>query len=235
MTPRRACASAALALLAGLITADLASAAPGSAGRTEAAGAFAPFIAEAAGRFGLPAAWITAVLRAESAGDARAVSSAGAMGLMQLMPGTWSDLRQRLALGADPFDPRDNILAGAGYLRELFDRYGPTGFLAAYNAGPGRYEAHLRGDRALPAETVTYLATVAPQLGAVADMPAVADPLDWRRAALFPARGSPTADRSPTAIAASVAPPPASPTNADSVASGGLFARLSGPRAGVSP
>ncbi|WP_164125555.1 transglycosylase SLT domain-containing protein, partial [Stenotrophomonas maltophilia] len=87
---------------------------------------------EAAARFGLPAPWIAAVLRAESAGDPRAVSSAGAMGLMQLMPATWSTLHIRLGLGDDPFDPRDNILAGAAYLRDLYVRYGRTGFLAAY-------------------------------------------------------------------------------------------------------
>jgi soluble lytic murein transglycosylase-like protein len=193
VNPRRTCAACALALLAALITADVGSAAPRPAWRTEAAETFTPFVAEAAGRFGLPAAWITAVLHAESAGDARAVSPAGAMGLMQLMPDTWSDLRQRLALGADPFDPHDNILAGAGYLRELLDRYGPTGFLAAYNAGPGRYEAHLRGDRALPAETLAYLAALAPRLYTAGDMSAPADPLAWRRATLFPARGSPAA------------------------------------------
>ncbi|WP_312162934.1 lytic transglycosylase domain-containing protein [Phenylobacterium sp.] len=235
MTPRRTCARYTLALLAALVTADVALADPRPAWRAEAAEAFAPFIAEAAARHSLPAAWIAAVLRAESGGDARAVSPAGAMGLMQLMPETWSDLRQRLALGADPFDPRDNILAGAGYLRELLDRYGPTGFLAAYNAGPGRYEAHLRGDRALPAETLAYLATVGPQLGAAGDGSAPPDPLAWRRAALFPAGGSPATDAPPIAVAGSVAPPPTRHPSAAPSASGGLFVRRSGPRAGVSP
>jgi len=235
VTPRRTCAPCALALLASLVMADVASAAPRPPWRAEAAEALAPFIAEAAARFGLPATWIAAVLRAESGGDARAVSPAGAMGLMQLMPDTWSDLRQRLALGADPFDPRDNILAGSGYLRELLDRYGPTGFLAAYNAGPGRYEAHLRGDRTLPAETLAYLATLAPQLGAAGDRSAPPDPLAWRRAALFPAGGSPATDASPIAVAASVAPPPTRRPSADPLASGGLFVHRSGPRAGVSP
>ena len=46
------------------------------------------------------------------------------MGLMQIMPKTWAELRARYGLGADPFDPRDNILAGAAYIRELHDRYG---------------------------------------------------------------------------------------------------------------
>ncbi|WAC61291.1 lytic transglycosylase domain-containing protein [Brevundimonas sp. SL130] len=145
-------------------------------------------IAEAAQRFGIPAAWIRAVMRVESANEVRAISSKGAMGLMQIMPATWADLRARHRLGGDPYDPRDNILAGAAYLRELHDRYGSPGFLAAYNAGPGRYEEHLAG-RPLPAETRAYVATLAPLIGggeitgpvAVA----VADPLSWTRAPLF--------------------------------------------------
>src|SRR5690554_3762643 len=99
------------------------------------------FIAEASERFGIPEHWIRAVLRVESAGDVRAVSSAGAMGLMQVMPGTWAGLRIRHGLGRDPYDPRDNILARTAYLRELWDRYGNVAaMLSADNAGPGRYE-----------------------------------------------------------------------------------------------
>ncbi|MEN5083088.1 lytic transglycosylase domain-containing protein [Bosea sp. TWI1241] len=145
-------------------------------------------IAEAAQRFGIPAAWIRAVMRVESANDVRAISPKGAMGLMQIVPATWADLRARHRLGSDPYDPRDNILAGAAYLRELYDRYGSPGFLAAYNAGPSRYEEHLAG-RPLPAETRAYVATLAPQIGggeitgSVAV--AVADPLSWTRAPLF--------------------------------------------------
>ena len=63
---------------------------------------------------------------------------------MQIMPETWNELRSRFHLGADPFDPHDNIIAGAAYLRELRDRFGERGSLAAYNAGPGRYEDHLQ-------------------------------------------------------------------------------------------
>ncbi|BBC71701.1 lytic transglycosylase [Altererythrobacter sp. B11] len=120
----------------------------------------ATHVREAARRFGLPERWIYAVIRTESAGRTRAVSSAGAMGLMQLMPGTWARQRARFALGNDPFDPRDNILAGASYLREMFDRYGTKGFLAAYNAGPGRYEQWLSARRPLPLETRKYVARV---------------------------------------------------------------------------
>ncbi len=111
----------------------------------------AAHVAEAAQRFGLPESWIYAVMRTESAGRISAVSSAGAMGLMQLMPGTWARQRARFGLGADPFDPRDNIIAGTSYLREMYDSYGASGFLAAYNAGPGRYEDWRDRGRPLPA------------------------------------------------------------------------------------
>lgn len=120
-------------------------------------------LTEASNRFRLPVHWLRAVMRTESGGDANSVSSKGAIGLMQLMPATYTELRTRYGLGADPFDPHDNILAGAAYLRELLDQYGERGFLAAYNAGPGRYEDHLRG-RSLPAETTEYVRRIAPAL-----------------------------------------------------------------------
>jgi len=119
-------------------------------------------IAEASARFALPPNWIAAVMRAESAFDPHAVSSAGALGLMQVMPRTYAELRIRHGLGPDPFDPRDNILAGAAYLREMYDRFGAPGFLAAYNSGPRRYQAHLSHARPLPPETRRYVAAVAP-------------------------------------------------------------------------
>lgn len=118
---------------------------------------FDNLVRQAAEQNAIPATWVRAVLRAESAGDPHAVSGAGAMGLMQLMPGTWKDARRTLNLGADPFDPHDNIAAGAAYLRWLHDRYGDAGFLAAYNAGPGRYNEHLTTGRPLPGETISYV------------------------------------------------------------------------------
>lgn len=149
---------------------------------------YATYITEAAQRFGVPETWIRAVMRVESAGDVRAISSAGAMGLMQVMPATWAELRVRHRLGGNPYDPRDNILAGAAYLREMHDRYGSPGFLAAYNAGPGRYEEYLAG-RPLPAETRAYVAALAPVVGggelAGPVRVAAADPLAWTRAPLF--------------------------------------------------
>ncbi|CEF48551.1 unnamed protein product [uncultured bacterium] len=83
---------------------------------------------------------------------------------MQIMPETWAELRLWYGLGTDPYDARDNILAGTAYLRELHDQYGSPGFLAAYNAGPARYEENLAG-RPLPAETRSYLDKLAPVIG----------------------------------------------------------------------
>ncbi len=144
-------------------------------------------ISQGATRFALPEALLRTVIAIESNGSPTAVSPKGAMGLMQIMPGTWAGLRLRYALGADPFDPCDNILAGAAYLREMRDRYGDPGFLAAYNAGPGRYEAYLRGERSLPSETIAYVARVTARMGGGASLaPAPApDPDAWRRANLF--------------------------------------------------
>lgn len=89
------------------------------------------------------------------------VSHAGAMGLMQLMPATWTEMRRRLGLGQNPHAPRDNILAGTRYLRLMYDRFGYPGLFGAYNAGPARYAAYLEGRRSLPRETRDYLRKVA--------------------------------------------------------------------------
>jgi hypothetical protein len=155
----------------------------------EASAPFAVFVAEASQRFGIPVAWIRALMRVESANDIRAVSPKGAMGLMQLMPDTWAYLRARYRLGGDPFDPRENIIAGTAYMRELYDRYGAPGFLAAYNTGPGRYDEYLANGRPLPTETRAYVAQLATLVGGKASPAlvavAAADPLAWTRAPLF--------------------------------------------------
>jgi hypothetical protein len=147
-------------------------------------------IARASARFAIPTGLIHSVIAAESNFMVRAVSPKGAMGLMQLMPGTWAELRLRYALGADPFDPCDNITAGTAYLRELLDRYGDPGFLAAYNAGPGRYEAYRRGARRLPAETLAYVARLssAPLGNVPVSPPVTPDPDAWMRGELFVGR-----------------------------------------------
>lgn len=127
-------------------------------------------------RFDVPANWIRAVMARESAGltalrGAPIMSSAGAMGLMQLMPGTWSEMRARHGLGNDPFDPHDNILAGTAYLREMFDRFGYPDLFAAYQAGPGRLDAVLAGLKLIPAATKIYLESIVSgsKLGTISD------------------------------------------------------------------
>ncbi len=193
-------------LLSGL---SLASVAPGpgfaessTVARPSPRDAFGDHIAEAAQRFEIPAAWIRAILAAESNGDSRALSPKGAMGLMQILPETWSDLRIRHRLGADPYDPHDNIIAGAAYIRLLFDRYGSPGWIAAYNAGPGRYEASLKG-RPLSSETRAYVAAIAPNLDGSgnpgATIIAAVNSFSWSRSPLFIARqtSKPTAASAP--------------------------------------
>lgn len=202
---------------------------------------FSEFVAEASQRFGIPVAWIRALMRVESANDIRAISPKGAQGLMQLMPDTWAYLRARYRLGSDPFEPHDNIIAGTAYMRELYDRYGSPGFLSAYNAGPGRYDEFLAGGRALPAETRVYVAQLAPLVGgepspAVVNV-AAADPLAWTRAPLFigaPDRATTAAtartDAQPDDSDAAVRPRDVS---ADANPTGGLFVsrrETAGPR-----
>ena len=141
-----------------------------------------PHVREAAARFQVPERWIRAVMRQESGGrqydgSGRPITSpVGAMGLMQVMPRTYDTLAARHGLGPDPYEPRDNILAGAAYIRAMHDRFGAPAFLAAYNAGPERTAAWLAGSMILPEETENYLASVAPQLGlragAMARLPA---------------------------------------------------------------
>lgn len=186
----------------------------------------ADHIAEASQRFGIPEHWIRAVMEVESAGRVTAVSSAGALGLMQIMPGTWTELRLRHHLGNDPFEPRDNILGGTAYLREMYDLFGAPGFLAAYNAGPARYADHLATGRALPRETRAYVAMLVPMIGS--ELPpgsrhTAVRPTDWREAAFFvaPAVGAPTTvrpqlhrqpDADPRALGShALAPPPDRP------------------------
>ena len=151
---------------------------------------WAAYISEAARRFGRPEAWVRAVMQAESRGAADATSPAGAIGLMQIMPDTYAGLRARYGLGANAYDPHDNIIAGTAYMSEMIELFGVPNFLAAYNAGPARLEDHLRRGRPLPGETQRYLA----QFG---ELPSGAPP-----------PGELPARQSPFATAASKAPSP---------------------------
>jgi hypothetical protein len=162
-----------------------------SARVTDAVEPWSQFVSEAAERFAIPAAWIRAVMRVESHGNVKAVSPKGAVGLMQIMPATYAELRERYALGGDPYDPHDNIVAGAAYLREMHDRFGASGFLAAYNVGPARYEDHLATGRPLPDETRNYVASLAPLLPHAQsgdNAIAAGEPNTWRGASLFVSR-----------------------------------------------
>ncbi|WP_319529511.1 lytic transglycosylase domain-containing protein [uncultured Cohaesibacter sp.] len=150
------------------------------------AASYVVHIAEAARHFSFPEDWIKAILQQESVGKEDAVSPKGAMGLMQLMPDTWTDMKLRHDLGDDPFDPRDNVFAGTAYLSFLWDRYGTIeAMLAAYNAGPTRYEDALQGGRSLPAETVSYLEDLAPILRDKITSSQRQFVSDWREAELF--------------------------------------------------
>jgi hypothetical protein len=158
---------------------------------TTSAGTVVPwqsFIDEAAIRFSLPASWIRAVIRVESNCNPKALSPKGAVGLMQLMPDTYAELRVRYGLGDDPKDPHDNIIAGTAYLRDMHERFGTEGFIAAYNAGPQRYEDHLAAGRPLPDETLAYIAELAPLLSGqrLGDNRLVTtDHVSWQQAPLF--------------------------------------------------
>ncbi|PWC85801.1 transglycosylase [Azospirillum sp. TSH100] len=129
-----------------------------------------PHIREASQKYDMPEKWIRAVMMRESNGRATTssgkvlTSSAGAIGLMQVMPGTYELMRSQYGLGPNPADPHDNIMAGTAYLREMYDLFGAPGFLAAYNCGPACYAQHLAGKQRLPRETKMYLAALTPVL-----------------------------------------------------------------------
>jgi membrane-bound lytic murein transglycosylase B len=127
-----------------------------------------PLIKEASRRFKIAEDWIKAVMRMESGGrtqleDGKPITSKkGAMGVMQVMPDTYKDMRAQYGLGADPYNPHDNVLAGAAYLHWLYEKYGYPKMFAAYNAGPKTIETD---ERHLPDETRAYVSGIARLLG----------------------------------------------------------------------
>jgi membrane-bound lytic murein transglycosylase B len=130
-----------------------------------------PLILQASKKFKVPAEWIRAVMRQESGGrtmiadNVPIISDAGAMGVMQVMSGTYTEMAAQYGLGADPYNPHDNIYAGTAYLKWLHGKYGYPAMFAAYNDGPGNIEDHLFRGRPLPKETRGYIANIARSLG----------------------------------------------------------------------
>jgi hypothetical protein len=145
-----------------------------SAGTSTVIARWTPFIREASKRFGIAEDWIKAVMRMESGGHTKSAhgtpitSKTGAMGLMQLMPETWRDMQHEYRLGQNPYDPHDNVIAGAAYLRFLYEKFGFPKMFAAYNAGPATEAAHSAGLRELPNETRNYVRGIAHILGSKA-------------------------------------------------------------------
>lgn len=126
-------------------------------------------IEKAAKQYDIDAALVSALIRAESNYQPRAVSPKGARGLMQLMPATARRLSVR-----QPFDPASNVQGGVRYLRELVDRFGnhPELVLAAYNAGEGAVEAY--GGVPPYRETMAYVTRIMGWWKPVASAPAQA-------------------------------------------------------------
>jgi hypothetical protein len=161
---------AATALLAGLLAACAQTPKPKA---VVASGPWGPEIQEASQRFNVPEQWIRAVMQVESGGQTHwkggqpITSSAGAMGLMQVMPGTYDELRYAHGLGGDAYNPHDNIIAGTAYIREMYDLYGYPGFLGAYNAGPERYRQYVEEGRPLPRETRRYMDVISSEIDSI--------------------------------------------------------------------
>lgn len=116
--------------------------------------AYEDLILAAADKYQIDPDLVRRVMRTESGGNPKALSSKGAIGPMQLMPGTAKDLN------VDPWDPAQNIDGGTRYLAQQVKRFGPEGGLAAYNGGPGRFEKVGRDISRMPRESQDYVGKV---------------------------------------------------------------------------
>ena len=126
-----------------------------------------PLIEEASARFNVPESWIVGVMRVESDGQTTLngepiTSSAGAMGLMQIMPHTYAALQKQYRLGDDPYDPHDNIWAGTAYLKAMYLRYGYPLLFAAYLTGPAHLDRYLFSSGCLPPNVIAYVNGIVP-------------------------------------------------------------------------
>lgn len=121
-----------------------------------------PIIEQASTQHGVPARIVKAVIQVESGFQPRARSHKGAMGLMQLMPGTARQYKAR-----NPYDPKSNINAGTKHLRTLLNEFELPLALAAYNAGEGA----VRRFGGIPpyAETQAYVRKILSLLGGVSN------------------------------------------------------------------
>jgi hypothetical protein len=103
---------------------------------------------------------------------------------MQVMPQTYQALRMQYGLGRNAYDPHDNILAGAAYLRQMYERYGYPSLFAAYNAGPKRLDGFLMHGQSLPQETVAYVQNIVPGGQIALDAsPSLSEPADVKTTA----------------------------------------------------
>ena len=227
-------ATAALGLLLASCAGDSRPAAPepnpAVYGEPTAGDPWGHYIRAAAQRFDVPEGYIRTVMQMESGGrttlGGRPITSrAGAMGLMQVMPATFAELRRKHNLGPDPHDPWTNIQAGTAYIREMYDLYGAPGFLAAYNCGPGCYGEYLAGRRSLPGETRGYLAKGTQLIAAREPGVRTASAIEYRpRERIAPAGNEAVAPRltppvqDPRPVAASATAPAARPSRPPLVA-----------------
>ncbi|HRQ82687.1 MAG TPA: transglycosylase SLT domain-containing protein, partial [Azospirillaceae bacterium] len=148
-------------------------------------------ISRLAAQYGVPADFVRRIMQQESGGRSDLVSSAGAVGAMQVLPRTFSEVAKRYGIAGTVNDPAANLEAGVAYLSEQLRAFGSQD-LAAYNAGPGRVRQYLDAARPLPTETRNYMSAVAGGAGVTpgAGLRQAADDADLYARALDRLRGA---------------------------------------------